>query len=146
MGALKRHRQRSSSLARMSEHIEIRLDPGLPDTDFLAKISVSPEAITELRQALEAEGFQVDDWFQKDLGSTLAAVLISAGGLTGLAKAMQAFFHRHDGKKVVLDFGANTFEVQGYSFDDTLKLVKALEELRQANQKAEDEFNAKWRR
>ncbi|AOX66246.1 hypothetical protein BJK06_11200 [Curtobacterium sp. BH-2-1-1] len=90
----------------------------------------------EIRALLDEQGIDHGGILEHSAGHELAIeavhVLTNAGSLASLALVFKAFFHRHDGKKVVTKDGE---EISGYSrkqVEEMLETLRKDQELRDA--------------
>lgn len=120
-----------------SELILLRVQLGHVGDDSL-QLRFPPEYSDEMLALLDDEGIShntalelsagVVEWIEvvKVLGTTVAVSGGALGGLHGLAKVMEAFAHRHDGKKVVVKHDDDEVELTGYSEKQLMNLLEPL--------------------
>ncbi|OXM56085.1 hypothetical protein CFP71_14735 [Amycolatopsis thailandensis] len=110
--------------------IDIRAGLGIP-TDGALELHVNPEAATELREALEGAGLDVDEGFVHADSSGKPDVILLIGtvsaALPGLAKVLDVALHRHDQKH----FRVGEVEAKGYTAQELLPLLQELESTRE---------------
>lgn len=122
----------------MTEEITLNLEPGLVDTDFIAKIEISPHFAEELKRLLEDQGLEASDYMQKDLGAGLAIIVVVGGLAKALAPALRDFYHRHDGKVIKTTVNGEPLETQGLSLQQFERVASELEKRKKENQKQYD--------
>lgn len=98
--------------------IRLVIDPGFPPQEELS-LKVSPSAADELRLLLQEHGVFTGDAMQHDASHLLVLGGSIAGGLSGIAAVLRVFFSRHDGRKITLVRGDETFMTEGLSPKET---------------------------
>lgn len=122
----------------MTEEITLNLEPGLVDTDFIAKVEISPRYAEELKRLLKEQGLEASDYMQKDLGVGLAIIVVFGGLAKALAPALRDFYHRHDGKVIKTRVNGEPLETQGLSLKEFERVANDLEKRKKENQEQYD--------
>jgi hypothetical protein len=124
-----------------AEIIQLYVTPGHAFEGALY-LRVTPQYQDELDQLLDENGLNHSEVVQFSAGIELAiiAVAVSAPFVHALAKVINTFLRRHDGKKVILRPGE--VEVSGYSRREAEAVIEAI--IEEAMDK-QAELNANWK-
>lgn len=81
----------------------------------------------DLRNAFEDEGVAVRfTGFADSVSHTVVTVVSAAGGAAGAAAALNAFFQRHRHRKVTVKVKGSEISIEGFSLEDTERLLGEL--------------------
>jgi hypothetical protein len=109
-----------------SEAPVLVLQEGMPGTDTL-ELRITPSHADELVALLNSHHLKHSEVFEFSAGSDLIIYAVgglsSLGGLTGLAKVLTAFFHQHDGKRLVFKVGDDEYSAEGCSLKQAERWV-----------------------
>lgn len=122
----------------MTEEITLNLQSGLVDTDFIAKVEISPQYAEELKILIQERGLEASDYMQKDLGVGLFIIVVSGGLAKTLAPALRDFYHRHDGKVIRTTVNGESLETKGLSQKGFERILDHLERRKNENQEQYD--------
>ncbi|MCZ2847456.1 hypothetical protein [Modestobacter sp. VKM Ac-2978] len=131
--------QNSDAATSLRLHVSL----GFPGDQTL-DLRVSPGAAREIRDMMEAEDVFGGEIIEHSAGTDLVVYAGSlAGGLTGLAAVLRAFFQRNRDKSVTFSYGDTSLEIRGMGEAASRRLAdQALAEMKQQQL----ERDAQWRR
>jgi hypothetical protein len=125
------------------DHLELRIGLGHAGDQTLT-LRVSPSAATQLREMMAAGGVFAGEILEFSSGPELIIYAGSfAGGLTGLAAVLRAFFHRNQYKSITFSQGDGSVDLKGYSESQANRLIDATLKQMHAKQMERDE---QWQR
>jgi hypothetical protein len=114
--------------------IDLHVGLGVP-TDDSFQLLVNPEAVDELRAALESAGLDVSSGMgHADSSGKPTGILYIGAVATALpagAKVLEVVLHRHDKKRLTI--AGDKVDATGYSAEELLPLIQQLEASRNAS-------------
>lgn len=112
-----------------NDEIRLALAPSHPGATDV-KLYISPGFKDEISQLADVEGLAVGEGIELSQGQDLALLIVQVlggvGGLKGLAAVLNAFFSRHQHKKVTVKVGEETVSVEGLSQPEAEATVSRL--------------------
>jgi hypothetical protein len=108
----------------MTDQLRVQLAPVAPG-EYSLKIYVSADAGAELRADLDAAGFETSEMAEFAFGVDDAIIgVVALGGLGGIAKVLNAFFHKNQHKSITLKSGDTEVTVTGMSKGETEDIIQ----------------------
>lgn len=133
----------ADELSGQDEPVHVRISLGHTGDQALY-VRVTPTAAPEIKSLLESEGVYAGDVLEFSTAPDLAIIAASFGaGLTGLAAALNAFFHRNRYKQVKFSNEAGDVEIAGLDEEEVAAVVSQV--LKQMHDK-QLEVDREWQR
>jgi hypothetical protein len=124
----------------MPDTLTFRFDADAPDGRAI-KAYVPKDLQAEVTAFMNANGAETSIGMEHAFGidDAIIGLLVAGGGFAGVAKILQAYFSRHQHRKVVVKAGDEAIEISGMSPDEIGKALGEVLDVVAERQRAADE-------